>query len=136
MSEHQGTHAGEADTTETSSRQSRADSEVPEASSCMIVVEGVTQSGGKFRPSDWVERFAGNAASFGDDNRLHYSPYIKPTVYNGVKGLLVDPRLRDKRPELFRQLVSFARENRLRVPETCGIPELQDNQAAAEGQQG
>jgi hypothetical protein len=117
MSEHQGTQASK-----------------PEEDACMIIVEGVTQSGGKFRPSDWVERFAGNAASFGADNRLHYSPYIKPTVYNGVKGLLVDPRLRDSRPELFQQLVGFARENRLRVPETCGVPELQEHMAEAEGQ--
>ena len=136
MSEHQGTHAGEAETADAQSRQPGAESGTSEAATCMIVVEGVTQSGGKFRPSDWVERFAGNAASFGDDNRLHYSPYIKPTVYNGVKGLLVDPRLRDARPELFRQLVGFARENRLRVPETCGVPELQEHMAAAEGQQG
>ena len=92
----------------------------------MIIVEGVTQSGRKFRPSDWVERFAGNAATFGPDNRLHYSPLIKPTVHNGVKGLLVDPALREKRPKLFRQLVRFARSNRLRVPETCGLEELRD----------
>ena len=117
MSEHEGT---------------RADEPQP---SCMIVVEGVTRSGGKFRPSDWVERFAGNAATFGADNRLHYSAYIKPTVYNGVKGLLVDPRLREARPELFHQLVSFARENRLRIPETCGVIELEELMAEAEGQQ-
>ncbi|MFB6261637.1 MAG: DUF3579 domain-containing protein [Thiohalorhabdaceae bacterium] len=117
MSEHEGSHADEPQ------------------SSCKIIVEGVTQSGGKFRPSDWVERFAGNAATFGADNRLHYSPYIKPTVYNGVKGLLVDPRLRESRPELFRQLVSFIRENRLRVPETCSVSELEELMAEAEGQQ-
>lgn len=115
MSEQEGTNAGVAE------------------SACKIIVEGVTDSGGKFRPSDWVERFAGNAASFGADNRLHYSPYIKPTVYNGVKGLLVDPHLKDARPELFRQLVSFARENRLRIPETCGVPELEEQTPATEG---
>ncbi|MEF8981572.1 DUF3579 domain-containing protein [Thiohalorhabdus sp.] len=116
MSEHEGTHADEP------------------PPSCMIIVEGVTQKGRKFRPSDWVERFAGNAATFGADNRLHYSSYIKPTVYNGVKGLLVDPLLRETRPELFRQLVSFARENHLRVPETCGVPEFEDHMAEAEGE--
>jgi len=108
-------------------------SDVGEASeACRIIVEGVTQSGGKFRPSDWVERFAGNAATFGDDNRLHYSPYIKPTVHNGVKGLLVDPALREQRPELFRQLVRFARANKLRVSDTCGVPEFQEQGAEQE----
>ncbi|MFP4561640.1 MAG: DUF3579 domain-containing protein [Thiohalorhabdus sp.] len=102
---------------------------------CMIIVEGVTQSGGKFRPSDWVERFAGNAATFGDDNRLHYSPYIKPTVYKGVKGLLVDPALREERPELFQQLVGFARANRLRIPRTCGVSELQELVEELEGEE-
>ncbi|MFA9461293.1 DUF3579 domain-containing protein [Thiohalorhabdus methylotrophus] len=91
----------------------------------MIVIEGVTLSGGKFRPSDWVERFAGNAASFGEDNRLHYSPHIKPTVYNGVKGLLVDPELRNYRPELFQQLVKFVNANELRIPDAKGVPELE-----------
>jgi hypothetical protein len=107
-------------------------SDVGDSQACRIIVEGVTQSGGKFRPSDWVERFAGNAATFGDDNRLHYSPYIKPTVHNGVKGLLVDPALREKRPELFRQLVRFARANKLRVADSCGLPELQEHEAEEE----
>ena len=96
-----------------------------EDTSCMIVIEGVTENGRKFRPSDWVERFAGNAASFGPDHRLHYSPYIKPTVYNGVKGLLVHPELREEWPDLYRQLVEFTEANNLRIPHTCGLPELE-----------
>jgi len=110
-----------------------------DSDACRIIVEGVTQSGGKFRPSDWVERFAGNAATFGSDNRLHYSQYIKPTVHKGVKGLLVDPALREKRPELFRQLVRFAEANKLRVSDTCGVPEFEgqaEEEAAEKEKQG
>jgi hypothetical protein len=97
--------------------------------SCKIIVEGVTVNGGRFRPSDWVERFAGNLAEFGDDNRLTYSPYLQPTIHNGTKSLLVDPRLQSKRPELFKQLVGFAKANRLRVAEACGVPELEEQEA-------
>lgn len=98
-------------------------------SEARIIVEGVTRDGRKFRPSDWVERFAGNAATFGSDNRLHYSPYMKPTVHNGVKGLLVDPALREHRPKLFDQLLRFVRSNNLRVPYTGGVPELEAHMA-------
>lgn len=94
-----------------------------------IIVEGITRDGRKFRPSDWVERFAGNAATFGADNRLHYSPYMKPTVHDGIKGLLVDPELRQHRPKLFEQLIRFVRSNDLRVPHTCGVPELDEHMA-------
>ena len=96
--------------------------------SCKIIVEGVTVNGGRFRPSDWVERFAGNLAEFGDDNRLTYSPYLQPTIHNGTKSLLVDPRLQSKRPELFKQLVGFTKANHLRVAEACGVPELEEQE--------
>lgn len=82
-----------------------------------IIIEGVTQDGRKFRPSDWAERMSGMLATFGKDHRIHYSPLLRPVSVNGTKCVVIDPALRaDNRP-LFDQLMAFAKLNNLKVVE-------------------
>lgn len=78
-----------------------------------FVIVGLTRDGARFRPSDWAERLCGVMAQFGADNRMRYSPYVYPILVDGVKGVVVDARLREIEPLAFRFLENFAQENDL-----------------------
>ena len=78
-----------------------------------IIIEGVTEGGEKFRPSDWAERMSGNLSTF-RGRRIQYSPFLKPALKNGVKCVVLDPSLKDKDPEQYQQIMEFAKKNNLR----------------------
>jgi hypothetical protein len=80
-----------------------------------IIIQGVTKSGRTFRPSDWAERLSGVMSYLGEDHRLNYSPYVRPTTLNGVRCVVVDTRLREIDPRAFGFLLEFARDNELQV---------------------
>ena len=82
-----------------------------------IIIEGVTESGRKFRPSDWAERMSGALSTFGRDHRIHYSPLLQPTTINGVKCIIVDPSMREQFPEMFAYIMGWADSNQLKVTE-------------------
>ncbi len=83
----------------------------------VIIIEGVTNDGRKFRPSDWAERMSGALSTFGTDHRIHYSPQLRPISLNGVKCVAVDPHLEETRPEVYRYIMQFASTNNLKVVE-------------------
>jgi hypothetical protein len=85
-----------------------------------IIIEGNTRAGKAFRPSDWVDRMCSTYATFGEDRKLRYSPYLKPRVVNGVRCLAVDLKLKDVNPEGFIQLMHFADENDLNILDSQG----------------
>lgn len=80
-----------------------------------IIIQGLTRAGKPFRPSDWVDRMCSTYASFGDDKKLRYSPYLKPKLVNNVRCLAVDLKLKDSNPEGYQQLIQFANENQLSI---------------------
>jgi hypothetical protein len=80
-----------------------------------FVIVGLTQEGGQFRPSDWAERLCGVMAAFGGDHRMQYSPYVHPITADGVRCVVVDHRLEELEPMAYRFLLSFAKDNELRV---------------------
>jgi uncharacterized protein DUF3579 len=81
---------------------------------CFIIV-GVTQ-GRTFRPSDWADRLCGVMSAFGSDNRMTYSPYVRPGCsLKGEKTVLVDARIHDIEPLAYNFLVNFAKDNDLQV---------------------
>ncbi len=86
-----------------------------------IIIEGNTREGKPFRPSDWVDRMCSTYATFGEDRKLKYSPYLKPKVVNGVRCLAVDLKLKTVSPEGYAQLMHFADENNLNVLDAAGI---------------
>ena len=59
-----------------------------------IIIEGITENGRKFRPSDWAERMSGALSTFGRDQRIQYSPLLQPLTVKGVKCVAIDPRLK------------------------------------------
>lgn len=81
-----------------------------------IIIEGVTQSGEAFRPSDWAERMSGQLSTF-HKRRIHYSPLLQPSVKDGRKCVLLDPKLKESNPELYQSILEFAQKNKLKI---CG----------------
>lgn len=92
----------------------------PATKSVEIIIEGLTRAGKPFRPSDWVDRMCSSYATFGEDKKLRYSPYLKPEVINGVRCLAVNMRLKEVSPEGFEQLMLFAQENQLNILDAEG----------------
>lgn len=90
------------------------------AKSVEIIIEGITREGKPFRPSDWVDRMCGTFATFGENRKLRYSPYLRPEVFNGVRCLAVDLKLKDTNPEGFEQLMQFVEENQLNIKDEAG----------------
>ena len=87
-------------------------------------IQGVTQDGRSFRPSDWAERLAGAMSSFrpggvqgGIGAFIGYSPYCVPRVIDGVKCVIVSEALKDVEPMAWDFVMNFARDNGLRVVE-------------------
>ncbi|MFA4914456.1 MAG: DUF3579 domain-containing protein [Burkholderiaceae bacterium] len=84
-----------------------------------FIIQGVTLEGSRFRPSDWAERLAGVMAQFRPPgsarSHLTYSPYVLPLVIDGVRGIVVDERLRDLEPLAWKFVVDFATDNHLKT---------------------
>lgn len=87
-----------------------------------IVIEGVTEDGRPFRPSDWIERMSGSLSTFGNDRRIRYSQYLQPQMLEGKKCLVIDAGLRERNPAAFNFLMDFAKGNKLRIREVEGKP--------------
>jgi len=82
-----------------------------------LVILGMTISGSKFRPGDWAERLCGCLSEFGADQRIAYSPYVKPIVSDGIKCVVVNRLLENLDPNAYAFLMSFAADNELRIRE-------------------
>ena len=95
---------------------------------------GLTSDGRQFRPSDWSERLCGVMSCFkpdgnsGRDAHLQFSPYVRPTLINGVKSVVVNSKLRDLEPMAYHFVVAFAKDNDLQVVDACFLPYPDDVQ--------
>ncbi len=89
-----------------------------------FVIHGVTNSGKRFRPSDWAERLAGVMSQFrpagSTGGHLTYSPYVIPRVINDERCVVVDHRLRELEPLAWQFICDFAEDNDLK---TTGSPD-------------
>ena len=92
----------------------------PSTTNGEIIIQSNTRAGKPFRPSDWVDRMCSSYASFGEDRKLKYSPYLKPKVMDGVRCLAVDLKLKTVNPDGYAQLMHFAEENQLNVVDEQG----------------
>ncbi len=85
-----------------------------------FLIVGLTSAGRAFRPSDWAERLAGIMSRFQPagmprHSHLSYSPYVLPAMHEGIRCLVVDPRLREVEPLAYAFLLNFARDNDLQL---------------------
>ncbi len=89
-----------------------------------IIIQGITANGRAFRPSDWAERLCGIMSTFGGDQQMRYSPFVRPMMLDGVRCVLVEPSLAESEPRAYRFLLDFARDNDLNVIDpTAPLPE-------------
>ena len=95
-----------------------------------VFIQGITQEGKSFRPSDWAERLCGAMSCFrpggakgGIGAFIGYSPYCVPQVINGVKSVIVNERLREVEPMAWDFVMNFARDNKLQFAEACLLPD-------------
>ena len=86
---------------------------------CKLVIRSVNEDGRKFRPSDWIERISTTMATFGKDNRLHYSNDVRPSMVDGEKCLLVEISIKETNPTAFEYIMAFAKANRLQMSQVC-----------------
>ena len=89
---------------------------------------GLTSNGRQFRPSDWAERLCGVMSCFqpegtgGRHAHLQFSPYVRPTMLNGVKAVLVKNALKDLDALAYHFVVNFAKDNDLQIVDACFLP--------------
>jgi len=92
-------------------------------------IQGITAEGRQFRPSDWAERLCGVMSCFrpegsgGPQAHLKYSPYVRPTLLNGVKSVVVNEALREVEPLAYHFVLDFAKDNKLQIIDACLLPE-------------
>jgi hypothetical protein len=96
-----------------------------------IVIQGITESGETFRPSDWAERLSGMLSVFSEDGHLAYSPFLKPIFAGGIHCVAVDRMLENRNPAAFEFLLQFARDNRLTMRPGRKARRPEDMSAAA-----
>lgn len=93
------------------------------------IIQGITGKGATFRPADWAERLCGVMSCFrpegyaGRNAHLTYSKYVKPTILDGVKCVVVDETLRDFQPLAYHFVMNFAKDNDLQVLDACLLPD-------------
>jgi hypothetical protein len=78
-----------------------------------VIIQGITESGGRFRPSDWAERLAGNFARMDWDRRVVYCKEVTPATRDGVMCLVVHAALARDNPSAYAEVLDFARINKL-----------------------
>lgn len=79
-----------------------------------IIIEGVTEAGQAFRPSDWAERVSEKLSTF-RNHRIVYSPLLQPLMKDGYKCVALDPRLKESNPKLYESILAFAKANHLKI---------------------
>ncbi len=96
-----------------------------------IFIQGLTQDGKTFRPSDWAERLAGAMSCFRPEGSIAvgrgafigYSPYCVPRTIGGVKCVIVNEALKSVEPMAWDFVMNFARDNNLQVVDACLLPD-------------
>ncbi|QIL72184.1 DUF3579 domain-containing protein [Diaphorobacter sp. HDW4B] len=93
-----------------------------------VFIQGITQDGKTFRPSDWAERLAGVMSQFrpggvSPGSHLSYSPWCVPTSMNGVKCVIVNRELQKFEPMAWDFALNFAKDNDLQIAEACLLPD-------------
>lgn len=89
------------------------------------IIESVTQDGKRFRPSDWIDRLSSWDATF-VQHRLVFSERLHPVNIKGEKCLAIELELKDEAPEMFEQIIGFARANNLKAHRQTKDGEMTD----------
>src|SRR5450830_452875 len=85
-----------------------------------VFIQGLTQDGKTFRPSDWAERLAGVMSQFRPGgarpgSHMTYSPWCVPTSVSGVRCVIVHTDLHAHNVMAWDFVMNFAKDNELQV---------------------
>ena len=84
------------------------------------IIWGVDGNGRRFRPGDWAERLAGLTSAFGEDQRVVYSPLVRPVEVAATTAVIVARALEALEPRFWEFLLRFAADNQLVVTHVDG----------------
>jgi len=94
-----------------------------------VIIQGLTQDGRKFRPSDWAERLCGAVASYDRNRRITYHPSVSLATVDSIKCVVINAALEQDNEMLYDFLIDFADENNLNVIRYEDLsPDDEDNQ--------
>ncbi|CAK0766546.1 putative DUF3579 domain-containing protein [Gammaproteobacteria bacterium] len=104
-----------------------------------MIIQGITQKGEKFRPSDWAERLQDCIATRQDCNstdggkdlkrlcncmsscitkrKAYFSPHIHINFKDEVKSLVIDRQFCETKPMDYEFLLNFVKANNLNMVE-------------------
>jgi hypothetical protein len=85
-----------------------------------IIIEGQTESGKKFRPSDWVDRLCCILADF-HDKKFSYSPFLRPMMFKDMQCVAIKRQLANDSPEVFEYIIQFANDNHLVITDCANF---------------
>ncbi len=88
---------------------------------CRYIIQGVTEEGRKFRPSDWIDRISSMMASYGTSHRLVFSDLLHPELYEGEKCLIIDMVLEKENISMFEYVMNFVKTNNLKMVQICDL---------------
>ncbi len=94
-----------------------------------IIIQGITNQGKTFRPSDWSERLSGILSSF-NTGRLSYHQYVRPLLLDEVRCVAVDKKLAEVNPPMYEFLLDFAGDNDLRILDCKTLMQEQESTGA------
>lgn len=80
-----------------------------------FVIQGITQDGQTFRPSNWGERLSDMLGTPGKDGRIVYSSYVRPIVSQGISSVVVRFSLEHADPHAYELIKQFVISNHLMV---------------------
>ena len=88
-----------------------------------LTITGVTPDGKEFRPSDWADRLCGSLATL-RGNRVQFDDRLRPISLEGKRCILLDTALANEYPDLYNDIINFAKKNELPVNESlCSLRE-------------
>ncbi len=85
-----------------------------------IFVKGQTDDGRKFRPSDWADRLLGCISVYAREETEQFhqlADTICLTQRDGIRGVLIDRKMAEIEPMMFRFVNNFAASNKLVIEE-------------------
>lgn len=89
-----------------------------------MVIEGRRADGAVFRPSDWAERLSGVLAQYEKDRRMRYRDCLRPITRDGKRCLVVEPRLHERDPSMWKFVRDFATSNGLKIHDDVQCDEI------------
>lgn len=87
-----------------------------------LIINGVTENGKKFRPSDWAQRLTGAVATYGPGRRVKFHPNVRMATIDGINCVVIDTSMEEKDPMLYEFLINFGRENGLKLTYSDEFP--------------